>query len=299
MAHDLTDARPSGISFSPSRRSLVGGLAGGAALAVTGLPLAGSANAHGTITSYPGVGGVPTFYININDLTSFGYRPSFHDQMGQWMDFWAANVPSGFGAPYRVGCLGVHYDSRVTSAHNNGVGFDLTHIYTWTGTDSPVRRFYARRDIWMNCAATDVARELRLYWATAASVHRYFRDVLTYGSNPSDHSNHIHLDNEVAGPSTVSFSTGSSARCVRPRRSADGCGDCRSPSTGSGAARVRATRPGSSGPPGTPAASPVPPHQLAALHPSLDAQGLRHADLSDSLTGGVSGTRARGRGYRR
>ena len=212
MVQDLTGATPAGTSFVPSRRSLVGGLAGGAALALTGLSAAGPASAHGTITSYPGVGGVPTFYINLGDLTSFGYRPSFHDQMGQWMDFWAANVPDSFGAAYRVGSLGAHYDGRVTSAHNNGVGFDLTHIYTKTSSGSPVRRFYARRDIWMDWAEADKAAERRRYWATAASVHRYFRDVLTYGSNPSDHSNHIHLDNEVAGPSTVSFSTGSTAQ---------------------------------------------------------------------------------------
>lgn len=198
--------------LTPSRRSLVGGLAGGAALALTGLTAAGPASAHGTITRYPGVGGVPTFYINLNDLTSFGYNPTFHDQMGQWMDFWRANVPASFGAPYRVGCLGVHTDHRVTSAHNNGVGFDLTHIYTKTSSGSPVRRFFARQDIWSGYAEADRARERRQYWATAASVHRYFRDVLTYGSNPSDHYNHIHLDNEVSGPSNTSFSTGSRAQ---------------------------------------------------------------------------------------
>jgi hypothetical protein len=210
MAHDL-DRPVLDHPLVPSRRSLVGGLAGATALAFTGLH-AGPAAAHGTITSYPGVGGVPTFYINLNDLASFGYRPSFHDQMGQWMDFWAANVPSSFGAAHRVGCLGVHTDHRPTAAHNSGRGFDLTHIHTKTSGGNSVRRFYARRDIWMNWAEADKAAERRRYWATAASVHRYFRDVLTYGSHPSDHSNHIHIDNLVASPSTVGFSTGSKAQ---------------------------------------------------------------------------------------
>src|SRR6266508_2072823 len=106
---------------------------------------------------------------------------------------------------------GAHNDDRVSEAHNNGRGFDLSRIYA-TGTDGDLhRRFFARHDIWKDWTGDAFTEARRHYWATAASAHHHFRNVLTYLYN-ADHDNHIHIDNLVSGTSNSEFDTGSEAQ---------------------------------------------------------------------------------------
>lgn len=195
---------------TPTRRTLLGGALGATALGVTGIGLAGPAAAHGEITTYPGISGVPTVYEVSGNLASFGYRTSFHDRLNSWLDFWDANTPASFGTPHRVWTYGAHTDSRVSEAHNNGRGFDLSRIVTIVNGVA-TRRFFARRDIWMNWSDADRIAERRRYWATSASAHHHFRNVLTYEYNAA-HNNHIHIDNLVSGSGNSTFSTGSDAQ---------------------------------------------------------------------------------------
>lgn len=193
------------------RRSgiVVAGIAAGAGSQLV-LP-AGHAAAHGTIESYPGVWGQRTVYEVTGNLASFGYRPSFHDRMSSWLEFWYNNTPFNFLKPIRVWTYGVHTDSRVSEAHNNGRGFDLSRIYA-TGTDGDLhRRFFARHDLWKDDPADQLANTRRHYWATSASIHHHFQHVLTYLYNAA-HDNHIHIDNLVSGSGNSTFHTDSRAQ---------------------------------------------------------------------------------------
>ncbi len=195
-----------------SRRRALGLMAGGAVAGTAGLVLpATAASAHGDIQTYDGVWGQRTVYEPTGELHSFGYRPSFHDRMSSWLEFWYNNTPSNFLKPMRVWTYGVHNDDRVSEAHNNGRGFDLSRIYA-TGTDGDLhRRFFARHDIWKDWTGDAFTEARRHYWATAASAHHHFRNVLTYLYN-ADHDNHIHIDNLVSGTSNSEFDTGSEAQ---------------------------------------------------------------------------------------
>lgn len=194
-----------------SRRTILGGALGAGALGLAGtggalLAGAGPAAAHGTITTYSGINGARTVYEVNGALASWGYRPSFHDRLDSWLAFWNANTPSSWPDASRVWGYGAHTDHRVTEAHNNGRGFDLSRIYTGS-----TRRFTARYDQWRTLTGSDLALTRRRYWATSASAHHHFRNVLTYLYN-SAHHNHIHIDNLVSGTGNSSFDSGSSAQ---------------------------------------------------------------------------------------
>jgi hypothetical protein len=197
-----------------SRRRALGVLGGGVVLGSTGALLPGTpAMAHGEIESFPGVGGEPTVYEVSGNLSSFGYRPSFHQRMGDWLQFWFDNTPAFFRRPARIWTFGVHTDSRPSEAHNAGRGFDLTRIYA-TGNDGDRhRRFFGRFDLWRDNPPAELADIRRHYWATAASLHHHFRNVLTYAYD-ADHHNHIHIDNLVSEMGPSHFDTGSRAQVV-------------------------------------------------------------------------------------
>jgi hypothetical protein len=73
---------------------MLGIMAGGAVAGTAGLLYpATAASAHGDIQSYPGIWSQRTVYEISGDLTDFGYRPSFHDRMSDWMEFWYLNTP--------------------------------------------------------------------------------------------------------------------------------------------------------------------------------------------------------------
>ena len=203
---------------STSRRSILGGTIGAGALGVlgtaaAGLSSAGTASAHGTITTYSTINGARTVYEVNGNLASWGYRPSFHTRLNTWLAFWNANTPSGYANASRIWGYGAHYDGRPTEAHNNGRGFDLSRIYTGS-----TRRFIARHDIWKNWSGSDLTTARRHYWATAASAHYHFRNVLTYLYN-ADHDNHIHIDNLVSGTSNSSFDSSSRAQVLHVQAS--------------------------------------------------------------------------------
>ncbi|NHA68051.1 hypothetical protein [Phycicoccus flavus] len=191
---------------TPSRRLLLGGALATTALGGLGLATAGPAAAHGTIQTYPGINGARTYYEVNGGAGSWGYRPGFHDRLNTWLKFWNANTPSSWGDASRVWGYGAHYDGRYSEAHNAGRGFDLSRIYVGSN-----RQFFARQDLWRNYADADMRRNRRHYWATSASIHYHFRNVLTYLYN-ADHANHIHIDNLVSGSGNSTFSTGSGAQ---------------------------------------------------------------------------------------
>jgi hypothetical protein len=169
--------------------------------------------AHGTIETFSGIWGQRTVYEITGNLTSFGYRPSFHDRMGSWLEFWYDNTPTNFLKPIRVWTLGVHNDDRVSEAHNSGRGFDLTRIYA-TGSDGDLhRRFFGRYDIWQGFDAASLAATRKAYWATAASAHHHFQHVLTYPYD-AEHHTHMHIDNLVSGDGNSDFHTDSEAQVL-------------------------------------------------------------------------------------
>jgi hypothetical protein len=189
-------------------------------LAATGLMVGGSsqlwliaqrAAAHGTLQEYSGVWGQRTVYELSGELAAFDYRPSFHDRMNSWLEFWYDNTPSNFLKPIRLWTLGVHTDHRVSEGHNNGRAFDLTRIYA-TGTDGNLhRRFYGRYDLWRDDA--NIAEIRRHYWATSASAHHHFQDVLSYPFDTEHHS-HLHMDNLESGGGNSTFHTDARAQVL-------------------------------------------------------------------------------------
>ncbi len=202
-----------------SRRHALKIFAGGAALGTSGLLLSRApALAHGDLTRYQGVWGQRTVYEVTGDLASFDYRPSFHDRMSTWLEFWYLNTPSEARKPMRVWTDGVHYDGRVSEAHNAGRGFDLTRIFATNSNGNLHRHFFGRYDIWKDFGSADLANTRRHYWATSASLHYHFRNVLTYPYN-SDHWNHIHIDNLVSGTGNSSFDTSSRAQVLHVQAS--------------------------------------------------------------------------------
>jgi hypothetical protein len=193
-----------------------------AGVATAGIILGGSAplwlpargaTAHGTIETFPGIWGQRTVYEVTGNLASFGYRPSFHDRLNSWLEFWYLNTPSNVRKPIRVWTLGAHNDSRVSEAHNAGRGFDLTRLYA-TGADGDLhRRFFGRYDIWKDFDAARLRAARVNYWATAASAHHHFQHVLTYPYD-ADHHSHIHIDNLVSGSGNSTFHTDSEAQVL-------------------------------------------------------------------------------------
>lgn len=205
--HD-PDQPPTGTGIS--RRRALGIVAGGAVAGSAGLLLpATAASAHGEIVVYPGIANQRTVYEGSGELAGFGYRPSFHDRMSVWMRFWANHTPAGFQTPFRVWTWGVHADHRESEAHNNGRGFDLTRIYVTNANGVLVRRFNGRYDLWNGTDSAAVERQR--YWATAASLHLCFRNVLTYYWDAAHH-NHIHIDNLVSGLENSFFDPDSPAQ---------------------------------------------------------------------------------------
>ncbi|WP_299441386.1 extensin family protein [uncultured Phycicoccus sp.] len=201
---------------TPSRRLLLGGALATTALGGLGLATAGGAAAHGTLQTYSGINGARTHYEGTGSAASWAYRPSFHDRLNSWLQFWNDNTPSGWADASEVWGYGAHTDHRTSEAHNNGRGFDLSRIYTGSG---PTRRFYARYDIWKDWAEDDSKRTTRRrYWATSAACHHHFRNVLTYLYN-SAHWNHIHIDNLVSGSGNSTFSTSSEAQVMHVQAS--------------------------------------------------------------------------------
>ena len=268
-----------------SRRSILGGAAGAGALGLVGagaagIATAGPASAHGTITTYAAINGARTVYEVNGALTAWGYRPSFHDRLNSWLAFWNANTPSSYADASRVWGYGAHTDHRVTEAHNNGRGFDLSRIYTGS-----TRRFTARYDIWRTWSGSDLTTARRHYWATSASAHHHFRNVLTYLYN-AGHHNHIHIDNLVSGTGLSTFSTASSAQVQHVQA-------CCRYLWGLGTSHRRGV--------GLPDVEPLHPraarrggHErrhhdvavpLARVQPREHAQGLRDAVLPRGLTG--------------
>lgn len=199
----MTDA-DSGVS----RRRMLGLLATGVAVTSAGVLLPAGAAQAVAVTQYPGVDGQATYYEPTGARAKFKYNPTFHSQLGTWLEFWYLNTPASYTKPFHVYSYGAYVD-KGDDAHSLGRGFDLARIFVTDGGTLD-RKFTGRYDIWSTWGATAKAEARRHYWATAASAHYYFRDVLTYLFN-ADHHNHIHIDNTVTG-TTSSYDTSSKAQ---------------------------------------------------------------------------------------
>ncbi|HVQ89540.1 MAG TPA: hypothetical protein VMU51_00770 [Mycobacteriales bacterium] len=187
------------------------GLAGAAA---AGLNVVGtrSAQAHGTIVSHSEIANQPTVYydeVNPARRSSFGYNPTFYSQLETWVQFWINNTPVGWTPEMEIWSLGAHFD-RGSAAHDAGRGFDLSRlrphvngVWTWG---------FETFNIWDNRTGSALITARKRYFATAASLHYHFRNVLTYLYN-SDHHSHIHIDNLYYGtPGAARFVTSSEAQ---------------------------------------------------------------------------------------
>lgn len=207
--HTENDQFGSGLT----RRRMLGLTAGGMAAGAAGLLLpAAPAQAHGTLKQYPGIWGQRTVYESNQQETAFWYNPDFHQRLNSWLEHWYFHTP--YYKPMRVWTYGVHTDHRESTAHNAGRGFDLTRIYASNSSGDMARRFFGRYDIWKDWAAGEKKNTTRRrYWATSASLHHHFQNVLTYAYNTAHHD-HIHIDNLVSGMGNSSFSTGSRAQVV-------------------------------------------------------------------------------------
>lgn len=199
---------PQPASTGLPRRRMMQLMAAGIAAGSAGLWLPAAPAEAVTVTRYPGVDGQPTYYEPNGARTSFSYNPTFHDQLSTWLEFWYVNTPYNYRKPFHVYSYGA-YVAKGDDAHAYGRGFDLARIFVTDGGTLD-RKFTGRYDLWSQYGAADKALARRHYWATAASAHYHFRDVLTYLFNAAHH-NHIHIDNTVSG-GTSTFDTTSHAQ---------------------------------------------------------------------------------------
>lgn len=193
-----------------ARRALLGLAATGAGVAALGS--GDHAQAHGTLLRRNEISGRYTYYEATGRRATFSYQPQFYAELERWSRFWVANVPRGWRAPRRIWTFGVHNDNRPSKPHNAARGFDLTRIYAGTG-GSTVRGFYGRFDLWRHYPPATRAAIRRRYWTTSASLHCYFRHVLTYPYDEAHHS-HIHVDNLVSRGRLPVFAPASTAQVM-------------------------------------------------------------------------------------
>ncbi|WP_347354084.1 extensin family protein [Intrasporangium sp.] len=126
-----------------------------------------------------------------------GQRSTYHvtAAFGRRLDAWLALHAAHFGpTPEQVWSYGAWAPAADTSWHASGEAFDLSRLRSG-GSDLVSLRY----DLWRDAPASELRRQLRLYWRTAAGLHHEFADVLTYLYN-SAHTNHVHVDIGRFGP---------------------------------------------------------------------------------------------------
>ncbi|HEX6870307.1 MAG TPA: hypothetical protein VF163_04350 [Micromonosporaceae bacterium] len=196
-----------------SRRTLLAFGAAAAAGVLVGSTRSAAASAGGVIlptgiTPQSEISGVPTYYESTGAPYSFSYDDSFYGRMEIWYNFWYGNTPSTWVKPGEIWSYGAYVDKP--GWHNVGRAFDLTRLFL-TVNSTRTQVFNGRYDQWRSLSPSTQAVLRKRYWATAASLHYHFEDVLTYPYRNSDgtytHTNHIHIDNGDSGSGNSTFST--------------------------------------------------------------------------------------------
>lgn len=155
------------------------------------------------LATHTAIGGATLVYEGSGDPASVKINEAFFQKLYDWRFFYNDNNPwSLLSSVWNYGA----YADRAGSWHCAGRAIDITRGY---GTDTGnTLQFLARYDIWSTYTGSTLVLYRRRYWAAAASLHYFFRDVLTYRFN-ADHHNHIHVDNGQSGNGFSTFSTGS------------------------------------------------------------------------------------------
>lgn len=186
------------------RRRFFALAAGGAAAAAGTLIPASAAQAHGDITSYPGIWGQRTTDWNTSQLKSYKYRPAFHDQLNGWLRFWFETTEY-FEKPIRVGLTAAH-DDNMGTAHEQGRAIDLAGLTVTQSSGGTVSVFQANYSVWKDLTGSVLAQFRRNYWATSASLHYHFRSVRTYPMG-GRYRDSLHVDNLLSGSNTPAFNS--------------------------------------------------------------------------------------------
>lgn len=191
--HDVRTVRPADLAPST-------GLAPGAC----GTP----------VFAHAGIGGQPTHYDVSGKPVTFSYDATFYQRLTDWLAFFQANSPQTWTMRGQIWTYGAYLNRNdgCVSYHNHGRAFDLSRIYTTDpDTGELTKVFNARYDQWKSLTGTALTATRKQYWATAASVHHHFKNVLTYPYN-GQHHNHVHCDNAASGSGDSEFTTGATAQ---------------------------------------------------------------------------------------
>lgn len=184
------------------RRRLFALAAGGAAAATGALLPASAAQAHGDLTTYSGIWGQRTTDWYNGGERSYAYRPWFHDQLNDWLQFWFETIEY-FDKPIEVGLKTAHNDNLGT-AHEQGRAIDLAGITVTHADGGNLGVFQADYAVWKQLTGSLLTRFRHNYWATAASLHYHFRSVRTYPMG-GRYVHDIHVDNLLSGSDTPAF----------------------------------------------------------------------------------------------
>lgn len=203
-----------------SRRSVLKTGAGvGAAVALGGagmlLGSARPAGAHGTLYPNSEIGGIPTYYQDLTNGSSwaqtFSYQQNLYDKLEEWLVFYYRNTPSTYLWPGKIYLNGTHVDNG-SGMHPYGRAADISQIDMYnSGAGFTFDAFNGRYNVWRN--SPYMAEYRRRYWATVCGLNIYCKYVLHYAYN-SIHHNHVHVDNEASNGSYSTFTTGSRSQVL-------------------------------------------------------------------------------------
>lgn len=144
------DSTPQNVS----RRGLLVAAAAGSAIALTAPNAAQAAPSSGgvTLVTRDRIGAALT-RTPAGRLAVSAYTVDFHDRLSEWLRFWWANAPGGWRAPFEV----------VGEVTAGGRAYLLSAIrYSAAGQFT---------------AGFSADRRDAAYWATVASLHRFFPSV--------------------------------------------------------------------------------------------------------------------------
>lgn len=194
-----------------TRRTLVRGALGGAAVAAVGAGVLAPAAQGAPLIRRSEIWDARTLYEIGGQYTSFPYDAAFYGRLESWLQFWYENTGPSVLRPLSVGSYGAWTSDGQVPGHGNGRALDVSRIMARNADGAQWRAFDARYDLWSQRPASEQAGIRRRYWATVASACYWFRDVLHYAYDGAHH-NHIHVDNTVSGSGYPAFSTGSRAQ---------------------------------------------------------------------------------------